>query len=544
MVAHDAREADPERPTLCEPPTAAYGPLQDIEPAQLTTSTAGDDPMGAPAELGPCHRCGQPGWKTLAAEVLCHTDYVNKTSRLPKREVPDPDLTADTHDGYRFTDAGNARRLVDLHGAELRHVSEWGRWLAWDGRRWVLDHGNAQVTESAKGVPRLILTGLTTATRSQREAVLRWATRSEMVAGIRGMIELAATRPDVRVSHTELDADPMLLNVANGTVDLVLGLLEKHDPPKLITKYVDVRFHKAAACPTWHAFLERVLPDPEVREFLQRMVGYSLTGSVDEQVMVFLIGTGANGKSVFLNVLRRLLGDYAVAAPRDLLIAQKHEPHPTSTARLHGARVAVASETEAGAKLAEAKVKDLTGGDQLTARRMREDFWQFTPTHKLWLASNHRPQIAGADEGIWRRLRVIPFDVTIPPAERDPGLITRLERELPGILAWAVEGCVQWQTYGLGLPAAVDVATSEYRAEQDVVGQFLTANGYTLHPGGAVPAGDLRRRYDAWAEAEGLHALGPVAWANALRSRGLQDVRRHAGRVWQGVAATTTREAT
>lgn len=491
-----------------------------------------------------CSRCSQPagykpdgrimGW---GSEVLCTTHFVNATAKL--RPATDLDVTEnDTPDGYRYTDAGNARRLVDLHGDRLRHVSEWGTWHVWDGRRWVVDHGDAAVTEAAKDVARHLLAAVETMTGNDRVKLVRFANRSESATSIRAAISLARTARAVRISHQNLDADRYMLNLSNGTYDLLMDKLVPHQQNMLITKLVDIPFVESATCPRFISFLERVIPDAEVRDFVQRAAGYCLTGDVGEQVMFFLIGIGANGKSVFLNILRKLLGDYAVVAPRDLLLVQRHEPHPTSTASLFGARIATAVETEAGSRLAEAKVKELTGGDELVARRMREDFWPFTPTHKLWLAANYRPTISGSDEGIWRRIRVVPFTVTIPPDERDAHLLDYLvEHELPGILAWAIEGYRKFRTDGLGLPDAVNAATVAYRAEQDVVGQFLTIHGYELRPHAVVKAGDLRRQYEAWCDAEGIQTIGPTAWVQALAGRGLTQTRRKNGRFWEGISA-------
>jgi len=480
-----------------------------------------------------CDVCGKPAWKTLGSQRYCPTDFQEITAKLSP--PVDPDATDDTVDGLRYTDAGNARRLVALHGDELRYVPKWRSWYVWDGRRWREDHDDAGATERAKGVARYLFQQAIDAPRKDRDAAHRWANRSEMAAGLTAMIRVARSSPDVLVDHHALDAMPYAFNLKNGTYDLAADRLYPHRPTDLLTKISDIPYDKNATCPRWHAFLEQVLPDPEVRDYVQRLFGYSITGDVGEQIIVMLIGAGANGKSVLLNLLRRLGGDYAVVAPRDLLIAQRHEPHPTSTAVLRGARIATAVETEAGARLAESKVKELTGGDQLTARRMHEDFWTFTPTHKLWLAANHRPVIRGADEGIWRRVRVVPFEYVIPPDERDRSLLAKLERELPGILRWAIDGYRKWRDEGLGLPVAVDLATAEYRAEQDIVGLFLDAAGYVMRPHSSTPAGDLRRAYEAWCTANGTDALAPTAFADALRSRGLKDARKHSGRVWQGL---------
>jgi putative DNA primase/helicase len=286
--------------------------------------------------------------------------------------------------------------------------------------------------------------------------------------------------------------------------------------------------------PTWQAFIERILPDPEVRTFVQRAVGYSLTGSTAEQVLFVAHGDGANGKSTLLRVVGAILGDYATIAPHDLLIQTRHEPHPTGIATLHGARFASAVETEADARLAEAQVKQLTGGDPLTARRMREDWWTFLPTHKLWLAANHRPRITGEDHAIWRRIRLVPFTETIPPAEQDPNLPDKLAAELPGILAWAVEGCLDWQAHGLDAPPAVVAAIADYRLAEDWLHRFTEDRDLAFGEG-SIPTAALMDHYRSWCLDTGERAIGTKAFGAKLRSRGAEPFRTGQGRYWRGI---------
>jgi P4 family phage/plasmid primase-like protien len=235
--------------------------------------------------------------------------------------------------------------------------------------------------------------------------------------GLRAMLALARSEPGIPILPGELDGDPWLLNVLNGTIDLRTGTLRPHDREDRITKLADVRFDSEADCPVWIGFLQEVLPDPDLREFVRRLVGYRLTGSTQEHVLPFLFGVGANGKSTFLNTIQSLLGiTYAIKAPADLLLAMRNESHPTELADLFGKRLVCCNEAEDGRRLAESLVKELTGGDKIRARRMREDFWEFSPTHKIWLAANHKPSVRGTDHGIWRRIKLIPFTVTIGPS--------------------------------------------------------------------------------------------------------------------------------
>ena len=329
----------------------------------------------------------------------------------------------------------------------------------------------------------------------------------------------------------------MLLNVLNGTIDLYTGELCKHRPDNMITKLAPVEYDPSARCPVWREFLNKVfIGDSELIRYVQRLKGYCLTGDVREQILPIFWGAGSNGKTTFVKTVMEMLGqDYAIRAPRNLIIARKADRHPTLVARLFGCRLAVCSELEEGAALDEALVKDLTGGDVLTARGMREDYWQFRPTHKVVLVTNHKPEIRGTDEGIWRRPRLIPFrayfwDSENPkdrakglPAEnrKDPLLMDKLRMELGGILAWAVEGCLAWQREGLGSAAAMTDATVAYRAEQDSLSGFLEEE-CIVQAEHSVKVSELYGRYLFWCRRSGEEALGQKAFGTALGRRGYQ----------------------
>lgn len=442
---------------------------------------------------------------------------------------------------FPCTDAGNAERLIALHGTELRRCGTWSSWLAWCSTHWRVDED--AVFRFAKTTARALAreAGNEIADDDRRKAVITFALRSESRRGIDAMVALAQHEEAVAISAEQLDADPMLLNVSNGTIDLRTGDLRPHRREDLITKIVPVEFDPAATCPTWSAFLDRVLAsNANVIEFLQRAMGYSLTGRVDEQVLFFLLGLGANGKSTFLGLPLDLLGGYARQAAPELLLAKTNETHPTEQADLFGCRFAVCTEIEAGRALAEVTVKQLTGGDRIKARRMREDFWSFAPTHKIWIAANHKPTVKGTDHAIWRRIRLIPFDVTIPPSERDPKLPEKLRAELPGILAWAVRGCLAWQRDGLAAPAEVRAATEAYREEQDVIGGFL-ADCCELAAGARVASGVLRATYETWCGASGEQPLKPKTFGLRLKERGLSAEKGPGGvRMWSGIRVAET----
>ena len=373
---------------------------------------------------------------------------------------------------YLCTDTGNAERLRDRHGADLRYCHPWGRWLVYDGASYRVDDRGA-VVALAKAAARSVFEEAKEAPDDETAKRLgKWARDSLSEGKLRAMISLAQSEPGIPVLPEELDASADLLNVLNGTIDLRTGELREHRREDLITKVAPVVYDPDAAAPTWAATLERVLPSEEVRAFFKRLCGYAITGDVSEHILPVLYGTGANGKSTVLNALLEAVGEYGMQAAPDLLIA-KSGGHPTEVADLFGMRLVASIEVEDGRRLAESLVKQLTGGDKVRARRMRQDFWQFDPTHTAFLCTNHKPEIRGTDNAIWRRIRLIPFTETIPPAEQDKKLPEKLRAELPGILAWCVEGCLEWQRDGLQAPDEVRKATGAYRSEMDVIGAFL-----------------------------------------------------------------------
>jgi putative DNA primase/helicase len=371
-----------------------------------------------------------------------------------------------------------------------------------------------------------------------REILITHALGSEREPRIQAMVRLARSEPGIPVRIDQLDADPWLLNCHNGTIELRTGNLRPHDRADLITKLAPVSYDPAAACPYWDAFLERILPEPMVRSFLQRGIGYGLTGDVSEQVIFILYGTGANGKSTLLNVLLDLLGDYGKQAAPELLTVKRGEVHPTEVADLAGCRLVSSIETEEGRRMAEALVKQLSGGDRLKARFMRQDFFEFDPTHKIFLAVNHRPVIRGTDHAIWRRIRLIPFAVTIPEAEQDKHLGDKLRLEYPGILAWAVQGCLAWQREGLGAPEQVREANEAYRNEMDVLGPFLE-ECCVIGKVRCVASNDLYAAYTKWCQESGEHPISQKALGERLKERGCVPGKGSQGRrTWRGLGLT------
>jgi P4 family phage/plasmid primase-like protien len=423
-------------------------------------------------------------------------------------------------DDFHPTDLGNAERLVKRHGTELRYCHPWNRWLAWDGRRWAIDD-TGEITRRAKETVRQIYRqAADTEDDGARKALVNHARRSEAEARIRAMLSLAESEPGIPVLPAELDRDKWLLTVLNGTLDLRTGELQPHQAGNMITRLAPVEYDPVATCPTWEAFLDRIMgSNANLIAYLQRAVGYSLTADVREQVLFILYGTGQNGKSTFLETLLALLGDYGQQTPTDTLLIKRDNGIPNDVARLKGARLVTAIEAEEGKRLAESLVKQMTGGDRLVARFLHREFFEFKPAFKLWLATNHKPQIRGTDRAIWRRIRLIPFSVTIPDADVDLAMPDKLQAELPGILAWAMVGCLAWQSGGLGEPGEVLEATAEYRQESDLIGRFLDESCVT-GPTFKTRAGELYEAYKTWAKANGEGEVSGTAFGLAMTERG------------------------
>ena len=443
------------------------------------------------------------------------------------------------------TDAANAKRLIAAHGVNLRWCDQWGKWLVWDGARWSSDRACAAESLAKQTMGRLWYDVAATKDKVEdpvHREIVRFAKASNQANGIKNAMLLARSEPGVPILPESLDQNGWLLNVVNGTLDLRTGNLHPHDRADLMTKLAPVVYDPDADCPRWLDFLRVVTGgDRDLQDFLRRLVGYSLTGSVQDHVLPFLYGTGANGKSVFLNTVLALLGgDYAMKAPPDLLMAKKGQSHPTERADLFGRRFVAAIEAEDGRRLAEALVKELSGGDKVRARRMREDFWEFEPTHKIWLAANHKPTIRGTDYGIWRRVKLVPFTVTIPPERQDKHLPDKLREEFSGILNWALSGCIEWQHMGLGEPAAVASATAEYRDEMDILGEFID-DCCVIAPDAKAGATPLYQAFAGWCEQTGERAIKQREFGIRLTERGFDISRDRSGRKMRlGIGLLTT----
>jgi putative DNA primase/helicase len=436
---------------------------------------------------------------------------------------------------YNLTEMGNAERLVDLHGRDLRYCYLWEKWLVWDKTRWAIDT-RGKIKRKAKDTIRHIYKEAAKVTdENQRKAIAKHAMSSERDAKIKAMLSLAESEPAIPVVPDELDVNPWLLNCLNGTLDLRTGELREHRREDLITKRVPVKYDPQAVCPRWDGFLDRIMDSNEnLIFFLQRAVGYSLTGNTGEQCFFFAYGTGANGKSTFLDTILTMLGDYGRKTDFNTFLVSRQETIRNDIARLKGARFVPAIEVGDGKKLAEIIVKELTGGDTVTARFLFKEFFEFKPQFKIWLAANHKPLIYGTDWAIWRRIRLIPFNVTIPEDERDPDLTEKLAEELPGILAWAVRGCLEWQETGLNPPQEVIQATQAYRDEMDILGDFIS-QCCIVNPSVKAFGKDIYARYEEFCAENGEEQISKTLFGKKMKERGFMPDRTARKRIWRGI---------
>lgn len=449
-------------------------------------------------------------------------------------------------------DLGNGRRLQARHGEDLRYGANIG-WLGWDGKRWSAELGETMSIRAAHDVAERIRDEAAALRKGSAPA---WFTLEEWQEHIekhqkfavtagnqRNAVNmLAAAEPYLLVLARELDADQFLFNCRNGT--LRLGGIERdefgeervtvafrpHERGDLITHLANVDYDPDAAAPVFAAFLNKILPDPETQLFVQKALGYALCGDTTEQVMFIFYGSGANGKSTLTDVVSHVMGDYSVATSIQTFMFDPRRSGGQATpdlARLPGRRLVLANEPEAGMRFSESIVKLITGGDVMTARNLNEGFFEFKPVFKLFLSANLKPAIRGQDEGIWRRMRLVPFEQFIPPEERDKRLLQKLLGESSGILNWLLDGYRMWREQGLVPPEAVRKATEEYRSESDPVGEFMgvatrRSRGSTDEPGSGpmVNASKLYAVYCKWSGANGLRPFSGTAFGRRLSDLG------------------------
>lgn len=444
----------------------------------------------------------------------------------------------------QHTDFGNALRIQKRWAKVLRYVDGIG-WSIYSQGKWDTDLAEYRVIKMATMTAVEIQQEIQYASEHMQEAIKKWSKKSQNGTQIRNALKMAQAY--LAITASQLDNNPYFFNCANGVIDLKTGNLLPHKSSYLLTKQSNIAYEPNAQCPTWEKFLQQIFPEnPEIIPFLQRAVGYSLTGDTCEQCMFILHGNGANGKSTFLDTLQGIMNDFWIKTKAEAFMERDRGSDASPfLAMLRGARFVTASETKADRSLDEAVVKEATGDSFITVRNLYQNPITFQPQFKLWLATNHKPEIRGTDEGIWRRLRLIPFKAQFfdekdhnshaPGPFKDKLLSIKLNSELPGILAWAVRGCLDWQKYGLQTPATIQQATQEYRSEMDIIGTFLE-ECCDLCPDHNTSCNEVYGIYKQWCEENGHYALSKNKLGRRIYERGFAKARSYKGdKAYQGI---------
>ncbi len=479
------------------------------------------------------------------SEAHCRGREIKSLVADLKKKARPPEPPEMASGGFSLADLGNARRLVAAHGRDLRYGHLPKKWFYWTGQHWAVDNCGEVERRAKQTVAGIYQAAADSENFKVREALGRFALQSEDSKRILAMIRLAQSEPGIPVSPAEFNADPWLFNCANGTIDLRTGELRPHDPADLLTCLSPVEYRPDAPCDQWERFLWQIMLGEERREvaadmldFLQRALGYSLTGSTRDQCFFILWGSGANGKTTLVNIMSRLLGSYSRNARVETFLVKKGGEIPTDIARLDGPRFVTAKEVDDGKRLSESLVKELTGQDVVTARFLYAEEFDFIPQFKLWLCTNNLPVIRGIDNAIWRRIMYVRFLLNLEPEQRDGDLPDKLWAEAPGILAWTVRGCLSWLGMGLDPPQEVIEATAEYRANMDVLAGFIETKCFVA-PEFSASTASLYQAYQEWAEEQGIpekQRLKHKSFGSILGKKGFQSKKAGGGvRTWCGL---------
>ena len=438
---------------------------------------------------------------------------------------------------YSFDDTGNAQRFIDLFGDQVKYCYKNKEWLYYDGRKWCVDDIGMDRTLADEAVENMKEQLSYYIKKEEDENIKDFKKTIKSARSYTGKSNfLKEAMHYVPILPTQLDSYPMLLNTPSGIVNLEKFTLQKHNPDKLLSKITNVEFTDNSDCPQWLSFLNDIFGgDKELIHYIQKAVGYSLTGSGNEQCVFFLYGTGRNGKSTFLDVIREIFGDYAANIQPETIMVKSGQNSAANSdiARLKGARFVTCVEPNKGARLNEGLIKQLTGGDPITARKLYGDEFEFIPEFKLWMATNYKPKIYGTDTGIWRRIHIIPFTIQIPDDKVDKNLKYKLSAELPGILRWAVEGCRMWQDEGLEMPQVVLNEVKEYRNEMDIISTFIDecceiGNRFE------IKSSEIYQSYKAWAKEGNEAEFSQRSFSDELSKR-FNKVKSRNGIIFKGI---------
>ncbi len=427
---------------------------------------------------------------------------------------------------YTRSDLGNAERFVDLFGNKVRWCPARKSWLFYDGARWRWDDCAHVVTLAHQAARAIHAEAAAEPDPAKQREISKFAVSSQNEGRISGMLSQA--KPYLAVRMEDLDADRWVINCQNGTLDLRTNRLKAHDPADLITKIAPVEYDPAAECPRFKRFLKEVLVEDAVIAFVKRYAGYSATGITRERLFAILYGFGKNGKTTLVELLQDVLGDYATNTDTETILMRRYQGVGNDVAALKGARFVSAAEVEKGRRLAESKVKQLTGSDTVTARFLFGEPFNFRPEFKLWLSTNNKPVIQGTDDAIWDRIRLIPFTQRFEGSAADPKLSEKLRGELPGVFAWIVAGCLDWQEHGLGEPKSVAAATEQYRAEMDTLAAFLE-DRCIVQKDLVAPATSLYKAYRFWCDSAGEKPETQKMFGMRLRERGFTNAKITSG---------------
>ena len=508
---------------------ADYLIATEIAKARAVVVPFPDDPTDAPIDFADMRRQRQSSNGSTPHEETSD-DESPRTEDAPPR-------AAESWLRSPRTDTGQAELFVHLYGDRLRYDHARQRWLIWAAHWWRVDAIASIVPMAIEAARRRYVSGVNIADEHERQAEAKFAIGSENRAKIEAMLAIARALPPVADSGRDWDADPMLLGVENGVLDLRSGELRDGRPEDKISRHAPIAFDPASACPMFEAWLAQMQPNREIRRYLQRNCGMALTGDVGAQIVLFFYGAlGRNGKTTLVLIMLAVLGsDYATMAAPGLLLKKRGETHPTELADTHGKRLVVSVEPDDGRAFAEALLKQLSGGDRMKARYMHADFFEFTPTAKFWIVGNHKPAVRGQDQAFWRRMKLIPFDVSIPEDEVDPRLVERLLTEAPGILNWALRGCLDWQRDGLAEPEAVRSAVEGYKQESDELRPFFD-DRCVFAADETVRATLLYKAYRQWAKDLGIdrEALSQTKFGTRIGEL-YKSARNVSGKVYRGI---------